>query len=207
MSVKHELQNIISGNGPVGNGETIRSITAYLRRKKKAIPEIKGRELSKGEEEVFLKEYISISDLWYFGINVDKYIGEGAEQKIYEFSDPNFVLKSNHSIFYSREPLKTSNFFTSIKTQCKRWAPLKMLIYQSKLRFSLVHPPRTSLFLEVPSIGKTTSIIYRSIIIFSHIWLTNCPDFSSWMKNCMLLQSSHSQKQLRIQICKISKIF
>ena len=41
-----------------------------------------------------------------------------------------------------REPLKTSNFFVGFQ--------VKMLIYQSKLRFSLVHPPRTSLFLEVP---------------------------------------------------------
>jgi len=43
---------------------------------------------------------------------------------------------------FFREPLKTSNFFVGFQ--------VKMLIYQSKLRFSLVHPPRTSLFLEVP---------------------------------------------------------
>ncbi len=46
--------------------------------------------------------------------------------------------------FRFREPLKTSNFFVGFQ--------VKMLIYFSKLRFSLVHPSRTSLFSEVPLI-------------------------------------------------------
>ena len=37
MSVKHELQSIISGNGPVRNGEIIQTITNHLRRKKETI--------------------------------------------------------------------------------------------------------------------------------------------------------------------------
>lgn len=39
MSIKHELQNIISGNGSVRNGEIIQAINHHLRGKKKAISE------------------------------------------------------------------------------------------------------------------------------------------------------------------------
>ncbi len=46
--------------------------------------------------------------------------------------------------FVFREPLKTANFFVGLQ--------VKMLIYLSKLRFSLARPPRTSVFLEVPFI-------------------------------------------------------
>ena len=101
MSVKHELQNIISGNGSVRNGKIIRSITDYLRRKKKTVSNLKEDKLDKDQETQVLKEFIAESNLWYSDVDNSKYIGEGAEQKIYEFSDPDFVLKLNDSIFYS----------------------------------------------------------------------------------------------------------
>jgi hypothetical protein len=101
MSIKHELQNIISGNGSVGNGKIIQSITDYIRRKKKAISNLEKGEFDKNKETQILKEFISDSNLWYSGIDNTKYIGEGAEQKIYEFSDINFVLKLNDTIYYS----------------------------------------------------------------------------------------------------------
>lgn len=50
MSVKHELQNIISGNESVRNGKIIQSITDYLRRKKKAIPNLTEGEFNKSKE-------------------------------------------------------------------------------------------------------------------------------------------------------------
>ncbi len=101
MSIKHELQNIISGNGPIGNGKVIQSITEYIRREKKAISNLAEGKFNKNQETQILKGFISHSNLWYSGIDDTKYIGEGAEQKIYEFSDPNFVLKLNDTIYYS----------------------------------------------------------------------------------------------------------
>ncbi len=101
MSIKHELQNIISGNGSIGNGKVIQSITEYIRREKKAVSNLAEGEFNKNEETQILKGFISHSNLWYSGIDDTKYIGEGAEQKIYEFSDPNFVLKLNDTIYYS----------------------------------------------------------------------------------------------------------
>ena len=100
MSLKHELQNIISGNGSVRNGNILQTITNYLRGKKKAISESEKAKFLKKQETQILIEYIDSHSLWIKEIDKSKYIGEGAEQKIYEYSDPQFVLKLNDSIFY-----------------------------------------------------------------------------------------------------------
>jgi len=101
MTVKYELQNIISGNGRVRHGEIIQAIAGYLRRKKEAVSAFKETKFSKEEEAQCLKDFIADSNLWYTEIDTARYIGEGAEQKIYEYSDPAFVLKLNESIFYA----------------------------------------------------------------------------------------------------------
>ncbi len=100
MSLKHELQSIISGNGSVRNGEIIQTITDYLRRKKTTVPGAKKTKLIKEQETQVLVEFIDSKNLWYNSLDPSKYIGEGAEQKVYEFSDAKFILKLNDSIFY-----------------------------------------------------------------------------------------------------------
>lgn len=100
MSLKHELQNIISGNGQVRHGKVIQTIAAYLRGKKKAVSNLEETKFSKVEETKVLIEYLEQTKFWYSGEFDSKYIGEGAEQKIYEFSDPDFVIKLNDSVFY-----------------------------------------------------------------------------------------------------------
>jgi predicted RNase H-like HicB family nuclease len=92
MSVKNELQSIISGNGAVRNGKIIQTITNHLRTKKKAISGLEKAKFDKEQETQALIEFVESQGLWYNNINDSKYIGEGAEQKIYEFSDPGFVL-------------------------------------------------------------------------------------------------------------------
>ena len=47
MSIKHELQNIISGNGKVRNGEIIHSIADFIRGKKKAVSNLKETKFDK----------------------------------------------------------------------------------------------------------------------------------------------------------------
>jgi len=100
MSAKHELQNIIFGNGEVRNGKNIQAIALELRRKKEAISGVEKYELNKNQEKEFLIEYTNNNKLWFGEIHKSKYIGEGAEQKIYEFSDPKFILKLNDTLFY-----------------------------------------------------------------------------------------------------------
>lgn len=101
MSLKHELQSIISGNGSVRNGEIIQTIADHLRGKKKAISGIEKAKFVKEQETQILIDFINTKNLWYIDIDESKYIGEGAEQKIYEFSDTKFVLKLNDGIFYA----------------------------------------------------------------------------------------------------------
>ena len=57
MSVKNELQSVISGNGPVGHGKIIQAITEHLRRKKKTIPESEKAKFDKEQKAKFLIEY------------------------------------------------------------------------------------------------------------------------------------------------------
>ena len=91
MSIKDELQNIISGNGTVRNGKIIQTITNNLRTKDKTISGIEKAKFDKEQETKALIEFIESYSLWYKDIDDSKYIGEEAEQKIYEFSDPCFV--------------------------------------------------------------------------------------------------------------------
>ena len=100
MSLKHELQSIISGDGSVRNGKTIQAITSYLRRKKKTVQGTPKAKFLKEQETQVLIEFIEAKHFWYDDLDESKYIGEGAEQKVYEFSDPRFILKLNDSIFY-----------------------------------------------------------------------------------------------------------
>ncbi len=100
MSLKNELQNIISGNGQVRHGETIQTISAYLRGKKNAVSNVKETKFSKDEETKILIDYVEQANFWYVSELAAKYIGEGAEQKIYEHLDPDFVIKVNDGIFY-----------------------------------------------------------------------------------------------------------
>lgn len=100
MSLKHELQSVISGNASVRNGKIIQTITNYIRREKKTIPEVAKSKFIKDQEKKVLIEFIEAKGLWYNNLDQKKYIGEGAEQKIFEYSDPNFVIKLNDSIFY-----------------------------------------------------------------------------------------------------------
>jgi hypothetical protein len=101
MTIKHELQNIISGDGHVRHGKIIQAIKGFLRGKKETVSKLKETKFGKDEEREILEEFISESNLWFTEIDSSKFIGEGAEQKIYEFADPDFVLKLNDSIFYA----------------------------------------------------------------------------------------------------------
>lgn len=100
MSLKHELQSIISGNGSVRNGKIIQTITHYLRGKKETIQRTTKAKFIKEQETQVLIELIEVKGLWYNSIEESKYIGEGAEQKVYESIDPKYILKLNDTIFY-----------------------------------------------------------------------------------------------------------
>lgn len=100
MLSKNELQNVISGNAEVRHGKIIQTIANFLRRKKIAIQKSEKTEFLKNQETEILIDFVNNNNLWIDFIDESNYIGEGAEQKVYEFYDPKFVLKINDSIFY-----------------------------------------------------------------------------------------------------------
>jgi hypothetical protein len=100
MSIKNELQDIISGNGKVKHGSPIQAINFYLRREKEADSNFETAKFIKKQETEILIDYIEHNNLWYKYFDESKYLGEGAEQKIYDYSDSNYIIKLNDSIFY-----------------------------------------------------------------------------------------------------------
>ena len=100
-NIKNELQNIITGNGQIGNKNLIKTIQDVLRRNEESIQISSQNKLVKSEEEIFLKHIIEAEDLTYKEeISESNYISEGAEQKVYRLDDK-YVIKLNDTIFYA----------------------------------------------------------------------------------------------------------
>lgn len=120
-NIKNELQNIITGNGQIGDKNLIKTIQDVLRRNEKSIQISSQNKLVKSEEEIFLKHIIEAEDLTYKEeISESNYISEGAEQKVYRLDDK-YVIKLNDTIFYAswkdyfNSPLIHNYFFNSTK--------------------------------------------------------------------------------------------
>ena len=99
-SIKNDLQNLFSGKGKVRFGATIQAITNYLAKGSSTSEEIKDSKLVKKQEAEKIEVFISENDLWK-KVDFDKYVSEGAEQKVY-LLDSIHVLKLNDSIYYPR---------------------------------------------------------------------------------------------------------
>ena len=65
MSIKNELQDIISGNGKVKHGSPIQAINFYLRREKKANSNVEKAKFIKKQETEILLNYIEQNNLWF----------------------------------------------------------------------------------------------------------------------------------------------
>lgn len=94
------LQDIISGKKQVSFGEFIQTILGYLRRSKETGPLVETYKHLKEEEKQKLIGYINTCNLWIDEIDIDLYISEGAEQKVY-LKDEKSVWKLNDAIYYA----------------------------------------------------------------------------------------------------------
>ncbi len=97
--IKNDLQNLFSGKGEVRFGATVQTITNYLEKSSSTSTEIKDAKLVKKQEAERLEIFISENDLWK-KVDFDRYVSEGAEQKVY-LLDSIHVLKLNDAIYYS----------------------------------------------------------------------------------------------------------
>jgi len=98
--MKDEIQRIISGTSQVKHGTFIQTIISYLRRSQEAGTMDKAREQLKKQEEQCLRQYIEKNDLWITTIDLNNYISEGAEQKVY-LRNGKSVWKLNDAIYYA----------------------------------------------------------------------------------------------------------
>ena len=98
--MKDELRNIISGKSKVRDGAAIQATARYLKRSAQTGRVAKEEKHYKEKEAAGLKEYITKNNLWLGGIDIEDYVSEGAEQKVY-LKDDKHVLKLNDAIYYN----------------------------------------------------------------------------------------------------------
>ncbi len=99
-SIKYELQTILSGKSGNSYDALIQTIAHYLRTSQKTGPMAEEKHQNKTEETAKLIAFASENNLFYHDIEQDKYISEGAEQKVY-IKDGQYVLKLNDAIYYA----------------------------------------------------------------------------------------------------------
>ena len=95
----YELQNILSGAQQVSHGAIIQTICHYLRRCQETSALVKTDKHFKSEETKKLIHFIEEHQLWVQGIDINLYLSEGAEQKVY-LKDEKTVWKLNDTIYY-----------------------------------------------------------------------------------------------------------
>lgn len=99
-SFKNYLYAVISGKIEVRHGKVIQTIANHLRESQRAGSEIKDSKLYKEQEKQRLEAYVSENQLWIYDLDLNQYVSEGAEQKVY-LSDQKSVFKLNDSIYYN----------------------------------------------------------------------------------------------------------
>jgi hypothetical protein len=97
--MNNEIQRIISGKGKVRYGANIQATIDYLRKSEKTSALDKTDKHFKSKETERLKQYIDRQDLWLKDIDLNNYVSEGAEQKVY-LKDGRSVFKLNDAIYY-----------------------------------------------------------------------------------------------------------
>ena len=95
----YELQCIISGKSQVRYGTNIQAALSYLKTSEASGTLDKTDKHFKCQETEKLKQYIDSQNLWIKDIDLNNYVSEGAEQKVY-LKDSRSVIKLNDAIYY-----------------------------------------------------------------------------------------------------------
>ncbi|MDD2986459.1 hypothetical protein [Flavobacterium sp.] len=97
--MKYELQNIISGKSPVRHGDSIQTISRYLRKSKSSSKTFETSKQIKSKEATLIKQFCDSTNFWITAININAFVSSGAEQKVYLYNKFK-VIKLNDSIYY-----------------------------------------------------------------------------------------------------------
>ncbi len=100
MSLKDELQSIISGIGQNSKGNLIEAAAYELRKSKAASTSTQAIEFFKNEEAAGLIDWVNKNNLWVDAIDERRFLARGFEQRVYLAEDVRYVIKLNDSVFY-----------------------------------------------------------------------------------------------------------
>ena len=99
-TIKHELQNILSGKSGFSHDAVIQAIANHLRTTQRASPMAKEKHQNKSKETASLIAFAQQHQLFYNEIDERNYVAEGAEQKVF-IKDNLYVVKLNDAIYYA----------------------------------------------------------------------------------------------------------
>jgi len=97
--MKDEIQRIISGESQIKYESDIQAVLGFLTRSQESGSMAKTDKHFKKEETKRLKQFVEEQKLWVSDIDLNNYISEGAEQKVY-LKNGKSVLKLNDAIYY-----------------------------------------------------------------------------------------------------------
>ena len=141
MLLKNELQTIISGVGNVTKGTAIQAVANHLRKSKAASKNVEEEELIKEQETQTLIEYSNTNNFFIQRPTKDRYLAEGAEQKVYLEETNEFVIKFNDSIFYRTWEDYFSNLLLHNYFFPSTYYELIGFLYESEKLYAAVRQP------------------------------------------------------------------
>ena len=98
--MRDEIQHILDGKSEVRHHHLIQTTCSYLKRSQGASSMAKDQQQRKEEETKSLIQFTESYSLWVDNINIDLYLSQGAEQKVY-LKDGLTVFKLNDAIYYA----------------------------------------------------------------------------------------------------------
>jgi hypothetical protein len=98
--MKDEIQYILSGKSEVKHCHLIQTTCSFLKRSKGTGTMAQEYKQNKQQERESLIQFANQENLWLANINVENYVSQGAEQKVY-LKDDASVLKLNDAIYYA----------------------------------------------------------------------------------------------------------
>ena len=98
--MRDEIQHILDGKSEVRHHHLIQTTCSYLKRSQGASSMAKDQQQRKEEETKSLIQFTESNSLWVDNINIDLYLSQGAEQKVY-LKDGLTVFKLNDAIYYA----------------------------------------------------------------------------------------------------------
>ncbi len=98
--VKHELQNLISGESGASYDAIIQAVLSHLRAGESASSMAQGKLEDKAEEAKELIRFARTHNLVLADIPEERFVANGAEQRVY-IAEENCVIKLNDAIYYA----------------------------------------------------------------------------------------------------------